>query len=275
VVTLRRTACVVAVALGGWWPSASAAEQASSLGPVLVSMWYRGSPAGTPRREDLEAIRAAGFSGVTWPARETQGQTDLFRMAGDVGLQVTLRIAAVPATVLSHVPATDAVDVHVGRVAPEVIGALVWRAAARGARVVSFDSGAPTGTGFVDRSGRRAEWVLAAQAVALQLARHARLLAAWRPAGAVRLASGTPDGVDVTLLGDARSWILVVTNTTGRHVRAAADLPPGVPSALWVDLLDGSMMSMINEVTGPRWSFELPPGAARVYAVNRGSHLAS
>ena len=55
--------------------SAMLAAQAPAPQPVtpLVSIWYRGTPAGNPRADDLSVIRALGFGGVTWPADQTKG----------------------------------------------------------------------------------------------------------------------------------------------------------------------------------------------------------
>jgi hypothetical protein len=65
------------------------ATAAGAADPV-VTVWYRGTPAGTPRQEELAVIRALGFGGVTWPASQTQSVEALKKMAADVGLQVTL-----------------------------------------------------------------------------------------------------------------------------------------------------------------------------------------
>jgi hypothetical protein len=240
-----------------------------TAGVPLVSVWYRGSPAGTPRRLDLEAIRARGFAGITWPSRQTAGTADVARMAADLGLHVTLRIAPVPLTAASARTPGEAVDIPIAGTRPEEIPALVWRAVAHGAGIVSFDPGTASGTGLEDAAGQPPPWVPSALAVAAQLASQAQLIAEWRPAGRVALEGSAPDALDLQLLEDGRSWILVVTSTSRARVRAVAHLPAGVPAALWVNLLDGSLLSMISQPAGARWSLDLEAGAARVYVVNK------
>jgi hypothetical protein len=88
----------------------------ASIDPV-VAVWYRGTPAGTPRQDDLAAIRAQGFTGVTWPANQTARVEDLRRMAGSVGLVVSLQPASVPLTASSALKPGDRVDVIVSVVA--------------------------------------------------------------------------------------------------------------------------------------------------------------
>lgn len=252
-----------------------ATQAVTPAGAPVVSVWYRGSPAGTPRRQDLEAIRAAGFAGVTWPSRQTAGTADTARMAAEVGLQMTLRIDPVPLTAASALAPGEAVDV-VTNARPEEFAALVWRAVAHGAGVVSFDPGVASGAGLEASAGQARPWVASAAGIAAQLAARAQLVAEWRPVGRVVLEPPVPAALDLQLLEDARSWILVVTNTSRARVRAVAHLPAGVPAALWVNLLDGSMLSMVNLPAGPRWSLDVEPGAARVYVVNKmGSGLVS
>jgi hypothetical protein len=235
----------------------------------LVSLWYRGSPAGTPRPQDLEAIRAAGFAGVTWPSRQTAGTAEVARLAADLGLRVTLRIDPVPLTAASARAPGDVVDVPIAGLPPEEFAAVVWRAVAHGAGVISFDPGATSGTGLEDAAGHPRPWVQPALAVAAQLATQAQLVSEWRPAERVALEGPRTEAIDLQLLEDGRSWILVVTNTARARARAVARLPAGVPAALWVNLLDGSMLSMIREPAGARWSLDLEAGAARVYVVSK------
>jgi hypothetical protein len=63
--------------------------------------------------------------------------------------------------------------------------------------------------------------------------------------------------------------VLVSTNTSSARVTAVAGLPPSVAPALWTSLLDGSNMSMLSRTIGPRWSFELGPGEAGVWTIDR------
>jgi hypothetical protein len=232
-------------------------------------VWYRGSPAGTPRQDDLAQIRALGFSGVTWPARQTAGATELYRLAGVVGLLVTLRIEPVPLTPAAALAPGLSVDVPAATLDAGAMPALVWRAIAHGAQVVSFDPGQTAGTGLVDAAGHPRAWVESARGIARQLAVNGHLFGEWRPAGGVTIDAPAPAALDVALLEDARSWILVVTNTSRSRVQAVAHLPPAVPAALWADLLDGSMMSMLSQADGPRWSLTLDGGGARIYVINK------
>ena len=237
--------------------------------PAVVSVWYRGTPAGTPRDQDLADIRARGFECVTWPSRETAGADALYRLAAAHNLRVTLRIAPMALTPASARTPEEAVDIKVASIKPELYSAFVWRAVAHGARVVSFDAGDATGSGF-ESNGNPRPWVAAAANVAGQLAAQARLLEEWRPMDRLATVDGaSADDLDLALLNDNRSWTLVVTNTSASRVRAVAHLPAGLPSALWVNLLDGSLLSIINEPAGPRWSLELDGGTARVYVVNK------
>jgi len=250
------------------WPQAATPSAGLRIGPPIVAVWYRGSPAGTPRREDLADIRARGFDGIVWPSRQTAGTADAARLAADLGLQVTLRIDPVPLTAaLARTPGA-VVDIAATTRAEEV-AALAWRAVAHGAEVVSFDPGVTSGTGFEDSRGRPRPWVVPAHELAAQCAAHTQLLTEWRPVAQVAIDAPAPDAVDLFLLEDARSWILVVTNASRTRARGVAHLPSGVPAALWVDLLDGSLLSMIAQPAGARWSFDLEPGAARVYVVTK------
>ena len=58
----------------------------------VASLWYRGTPPGTPRADDLAAIRAIGFTSVTWPQAYTEGAAELRRLTEIVGLAVVIRI---------------------------------------------------------------------------------------------------------------------------------------------------------------------------------------
>jgi hypothetical protein len=147
----------------------------SSPAEPVVAVWYRGTPAGTPRQDDLAAIRAQGFTGVTWPAGQTSRLDELRRIAGSLGLAVTVQAAPVPLTAASALRPTDRVDVDVTRLAADEIPALVWRAVGHGARTIAFDSGAQAGAPLTDAGGRPLPWVGPASAIARQLTFNARL----------------------------------------------------------------------------------------------------
>jgi hypothetical protein len=255
--------------------SRPAAAQVGDQAPAaVISVWYRGSPPGTPRVADLTAFARAGVSSVTWPSRLTAHEIDLFRLASSLGLQVQLEIDGPPVTLRANTLAGGHATVRVSDFHPEEFPAVAWRMLAHGARTVSFDPGAGEAARPLDADGRAVPWAAAVTKVAGEVAANASLTTEWRPADAVRLEGESTGALDLVLLEVPRSWVLVVTNAARTEARGVARLPAGVPAALWVDLLDGSMMSMINEPAGPTWSLTLPPAAAHVYVVNKeGSHL--
>ena len=98
--------CIAASALSVSATTAFAAE------PV-VSVWYRGNPAGTPRQGDIGAIRALGFNGVTWPRGDEKSLVELQRLAAAVGLKVIVSDVPVPLTAQSALTPSDRVDIVV------------------------------------------------------------------------------------------------------------------------------------------------------------------
>jgi hypothetical protein len=234
-----------------------------------VSIWYRGTPAGTPTANDLASIRAMGFASVTWPQANTAGAAELRRLADIVGLAVVIRVDSVPLSAASALKPGDYVDVVTAGLPAGDIPALTWRAIAHGARVISFDGGAPSGAGLSDAGGALKPWVEPARAIARQLAFNGHLVTDLEPGGSIRLDGKAPDSLDLILLQDLRSWVLVATNTAHSVVRAVAHLPAGTPPALWSSLLDGTTMSMINQLEGPTWNLTLEPGVARVYVIDK------
>ncbi|HYN10259.1 MAG TPA: hypothetical protein VES67_22930 [Vicinamibacterales bacterium] len=235
----------------------------------VVSVWYRGSPAGTPREDDLAAIRAQGFTGVTWPASQPSGAGDLLKMAVRIGLGVSIHAAPVHLTPPAALTPPERIDIVVSRVTPGQIPALVWRAVGRGARAIAFDPEAASGTGLTDASGRPRPWVAPAAAIARNLTFNARLFYDVRAGPSVALQAPTPAGVDVVLLETARAWVLVSTNTSAVSIKGVVDLPPAVAPALWTSLLDGADMSMLSRPSGPQWTFRLGPGEAGVWAIDK------
>ena len=239
----------------------------------VISLWYRGTPPGMPRREDLDAIRAAGFTGVTWPSREAAGAAALARLAESTPLHVTLRIAPVPVTASTARQKNATVDVAPGP-RGERVAALAWRALAHGASVVSIDPGVASGTGL-DAGATAPPWLAPVQQVSRTLASASQLFTEARSVANVPTDPVLADALELRMLEDARSWILVATNASGARARAVARLPPGIPNALWVNLIDGGLLSMIAEPLGARWNVDLPPWAARVYVVNKGIRFPS
>jgi hypothetical protein len=237
---------------------------------VLTSVWYRGLPSGVPRHVDLQAIRDNGFNAVTWPLQHVNGTMELQRMAASLGLAVVVRSESVPLTFPLTVQGEQKVDLLVTRTPPAQWTALAWRAVAHGARVVSFDAGLAEGTGLWDERGIP-DWVPIASALGRQLTANGMLVASLRRGPPVTIE--TPDeALDLALLENARSWVIIVTNastTPGRMVDTMAVFPSAVPAAEWLNLFDGSMMSMLYRPAGSRWRVRLGPGEAKVFVIDK------
>ena len=66
--------------------------------------------------------------------------------------------------------------------------------------------------------------------------------------------------------------IATATNTAAAGAAPAdtyAFMPPGVPSAEWLNLFDGSTIGMSSRPTGARWHVVLGAGDARVYVIDK------
>lgn len=227
--------------------------------PLLVSVVYRGSPAGTPTPDDLAAIRALGFSAVTWPGADEASLVALHRLAAPLDLSV----AAKPAVTIKVTPA-----------AMPDLQATVWRAVARGARSVAFDAGHKAGTGLTNGRGERLPWARTASEFATRVAASAGLFAIIRPGPAVKINAPAPTGLEIALMDGRRAWLLIATNLGPTPARGVAQLPKGVPYALWLSLLDGTMLSMLHQPqAGPRWTFTIGPGEAKVYVIDKNPKL--
>ena len=248
--------------VGGLAVPARAAE------PV-VSVWYRGSPAGVPKLDDLAAIRAIGFRAVTWPAGQSSGVTEVHRMANVIGLTLLVRTKAPGPRDDSALPTTERLDVPVSGDGADALMARVWRAVAHGAREISFDPGQTDGTGLASANGQTPSWVAPAVALARQLSVNARLVDRLRPGPAVVIEPPVPPGLEVVLLDGDQSWVIVATNLSRERMKAVAQLPAGVPYALWVSWIDGSTIGMLSQPSGPRWTFEIDAGAALVYIIGK------
>lgn len=236
-----------------------------------ASLWYRGMPAGEPRQVDLDAISAAGFSAVTWPTQFVKRALDLRRMAERAGLEVVIRTEPVPVAPESALAGDPYVDIDVTRSPARLFPSLLWRSVAHGARIVSFDAGVKEGTGLLDSRGQPAPWAGAASAVARQLAVNAVMVDTLTPGPAATIDPAVP-GLDVVLLDAVRSWVLIATNSAAPGTPPADTyvfLPRGVPPAEWLNLFDGSTISMLRQSTGPRWHIVLGPGDVRVYAIGK------
>jgi hypothetical protein len=232
----------------------------------IVSVWYRGTPAGTPLLDDLAAIRAAGFHAVTWPADYPEGLPGLAQMARQVGLIV------VPSEDSGSRTGAERLTMDTNTVPPSEIPARFWRAVARGGRVISFDGGTREGAGFVGPDGRQRTWVEHAVAAARHLSANSALVAALRRSTpGPRFLSLRPVSLEVELFETTRAWVLIATNVGREHTTATVQLPRGVPYAIWVSLLDTSTLVMPDRPAGAEWSLTLGAGEAAVYVIDKVS----
>ena len=237
---------------------------------VLASVWYRGLPVGVPRQVDLEAIRDNGFTAVTWPLQHVNGAEQLQRMAAALGLTVVVRSESVPLTFGNATNGDLRADLLVSRTPRADWPALMWRAVAHGSRTISFDAGLAEGTGLWDENGPR-DWVSVAAALGRQFTSSAGL---WRSAtrGPVVVVDPADTRLDLSLLDNGRSWIIIVTNassTPGEVIDTYATFPKDVPAAEWLNLFDGTMMSMLYRPAGSRWHVRLGPGEAKVFVIDK------
>jgi len=242
-----------------------AANPVAAAEPVL-SVWYRGNPAGTPRQGDLGVIRALGFNGVTWPASNAR-TAELQKMAAIVGLKVILADRPVPATGDSVLTPGERIDIVVTADNLFMLQALTWRAVAHGARTISFDAGALAGAGLEESNGELKPWARQAIALTRQLTGNSRLVDVLTPGPGV-VASITP-GLDVVLLDGVRTWVIVATNTSRESITSTVRLPSGAPYAMWTNWIDGGALAMVDEPQGPRWNLKITDGTARVYLIDK------
>jgi hypothetical protein len=236
-------AMIVAAAGAGSQPDAA----------PIVALAYPGTPAGVPTSEELAAIRAAGFTGVTW----APGNKAAFEAVSTMAAPLNLTVLTSPGT-----------TIKVDRQKPDLQAAL-WRAIAGGARLITIDPGQKSGTGLASARGDRLPWTYTVATFASQIDSSARLFAVTRPGPAVAIASPAPKGLEVTLLDGGRAWVLIATSTAPSRISFVATLPADVPPALWVSLIDGGTMSMLRQAAGPRWTGTIEPGAAMVFVIDK------
>jgi hypothetical protein len=187
-----------------------------------------------------------------------------------MGLQVVVR--AEPRALLTADAALapgEIVDVAANGAASRTIAAVVWRAIAHGARAVAFDPGRVRGSGVATPDGGAPDWVSPVRSLAQQLQFNGTLVATLERGPAIRIDAPVPAGVDVMLLQDPRSWILIATHTGTADAHVVVHLPPQVPAALWSNLLEGGGMSMLVRPEGPQWTFSIASGAARVFVIDK------
>jgi hypothetical protein len=239
-----------------------AVAPARQVEPV-VSVWYRGTPAGTPRLDDLAAIRAVGFTGVTWPSKNPAGLPELSRLARLAGLTVVAQPEG------SAVEVDGRLNVPVQTVGARGVTAHVWRAVARGVRVISFDPGQSEGTGLGAPGRALPAWVAPAVALSRQLSANAPLFGELRLGPSPAFLGDRPPMLEVVLLEGARCWVVVATNAGRARTRGVVELPRGIPYAIWVSLIDGSTIAMRDRPTGAQWTLDLEPGDAGVYVIDK------
>jgi hypothetical protein len=61
----------------------------------------------------------------------------------------------------------------------------------------------------------------------------------------------------------------MATNASGKRTRVVAHAPPPVPYAMWVNLLDGSTMAMLDEARGPMWAFDIDAFGVKIYVIDK------
>ncbi len=262
-----RAARVAAVICGTLGFLSGAALDARADVPI-VSVWYRGTPAGVPQPDDLALIRALGFAAISWPSAHATRAPAVRQLAKAAGLEVVIEADdPVPANG-SEIRTADRVRILAHRLRASDVPAPAWTAIARGLRFISFDGGAVVGHGLAGLDGAERPWVRPAVTFARQVWANAELLGALQPGPAVTFLRPAP-GITVSLMSTPRTWILIAANADRRARDLDVRLPAHVPYALWVSLFDGSTMSMLSEPTGPRWELELAAGQAAVYFTDR------
>lgn len=199
------------------------------------------------------------------------GSRELVYMVERAGLEMVLRAETPPLTPERATVGNTYVDLLAPQTAPRLFPSLVWRAVAHGSRVISFDAGVKEGTGLVDESGKPPAWLPAASAVARQLSSHAVMIDTFSQGPPVKIDPPVAN-LDVKLLDAVRSWVIIATNTAAPGTKPADTfvfLPKGVPPAEWLNLFDGTTISMLRQPTGPRWHIVLGPGDVRVFAIGK------
>lgn len=234
-----------------------------------VGVWYRGQPPGVPQRDDLAVMKALDFSSVTWPSGSTEHLDELQRLAKASRLAVVTRDRPIPVTPSSALAPGEYVDVGVAALPPDSIAPLVWRAVAHGGRIISFDPGNLAGSGLANVNGEAPPWIPAAKGLSRQISFNTALIAALRPGPTVTIDAPKPKDLDVVLLEVERSWLIVATSTSYAPLKATVHLPPTVPYALWVSMIDGSNMSMLDEAAGPTWKLDFPAFGVCVYVIDK------
>jgi hypothetical protein len=266
-------ACVALVVLAVSRPAILAAPP-----DAVVSVWYRGLPAGTPRIDDLVAIHGAGVSSITWPQKQTTHLVELRSLALKAGLDVIVRdpqpVAVTTASARTSAPQPEPIDLSMAATQAHAIQlpAIIWSEIAHGARVISLDP--QSSTGFVrwtDDAGLRA-WGRPAGAVAKDVSRLGTLIASFKPGPNVIFESAESPGVDFVFLDAGRSWAIVATNRSATKQAVQVHLPKDVSAAEWMNLLTSTVVAMVAKPDGPRWTCMLEPWQAKVLVIDKRPH---
>src|SRR6185503_12641475 len=185
----------------------------------VVSVWYRGTPAGTPQQSELAAIRALGFQAITWPSASTAGLAELNRLAPIAGIKVLVADRSATLVDKPTYRVSERVDIAINRSTSGIIAPLAWRAVAYGARSIAFDSGSKTGAGLEEKDGSLKPWARAALTFARQFSANSNLVALMQPGPEVRFGRADPSErpvardivitSDVKLLDAGRVWVKI------------------------------------------------------------------
>jgi hypothetical protein len=240
-----------------------------------VSVWYRGTPAGTPKPSELASIRALGFQAITWPEAYTARLEELNRLAAAAGLRVLIADKPYEMSPRNAARPAARVDIVIRQSTVNIVAPLAWRAIAHGARAIAFDGGTKTGAGLEEQNGSLKPWAKAAQTFARQISANANLVAMMQPGPKVTYGPVDPRAedvvifYDVALLDAGRAWVVIATNLTNLRREASVRFPKDVPYALWVSWLEGPPLAMLSEPAGPRWMLTMAPRSAQVYIIDK------
>jgi hypothetical protein len=228
----------------------------------IVSLRYRGDGA------DLAGFRAMGFSAITVaPQTEGGARPDALRaLAERAGLRTVVGEPLEALTATSALMPGLAVEIGPQRRSADALWPLAWRAIAHGARVVTFDPESPLRSGG---SLATAPSLVVAGALARQLRANGALFSRARPGPGLRFEPPAPEGLDVALLDAQSAWVLVATNLSADGARGTAHLPAAVPYAMWLNLLEGTTMAMLEQPAGPTWVFGLDPWDVKIYVIDK------
>ena len=250
----------------------------SAAADPVVSLWYRGVPAGTPRIDDLLAIHATGVSSITWPQKQTTHLVELRSLALKAGLDVIVRVAE-PVTVTTATPPVrssrpEQLDLSLSSTPARAVElcAIIWNEIAHGARMISLDPQPATGLVRWSDDPELRAWGRAAGATAKDVSRFSTLITSLRPGPKAVLESVLPPNVDFAFLDAGRSWAIIATNRSSVRQSVQIRFPKDVAAAEWMNLLTSTVVAMIARTDGPRWTCALDPWEAKVMVIDKRPH---